>query len=74
MERTGHRSLEGVQSYKRTDEQQQIAVSNVLQQNAPDAGLQAQNAQQFPRTSKTFHCSAVWITVVQLQWDHYHYK
>ena len=40
MERTGHRSLEGVRSYKRTEEQQQIAVSNVLQQSAPDTGLQ----------------------------------
>ena len=72
MERTGHRSLvvkgvarqtrslEGVQSYKRTDEQQQIAASNVLQQNAP--GLQAQNAQQFPHQKR----SAVWITVGSL--------
>ena len=60
MERTGHRSLEGVRSYKRTDEQQQIAVSNVLQQNAP--GLQAQNAQQFPHQKR----SAVWTTVGSL--------
>ena len=61
MERTGHRSLEGVRSYKRTDEQQQIAVSNVLQQNAP--GLQAQNAQLFPYQKPS---SAVWITVGSL--------
>ena len=66
MERTGHRSLEGIRSYKRTDEQQQIAVSNVLQQNAP--GLEAQNAQQFPHQNLLWH-SAVWITV-----DHSHYK
>ena len=31
MERTGHRSIEGVRSYKRTHEQQQIEVSNILQ-------------------------------------------
>ena len=61
MERTGHRSLEGVRSYKRTDEQQQIAVSNVLQQNAPS--LQAQNAQQLPHQKPS---SAVWITVGSL--------
>ena len=56
MERTRHRSLEGVRSYKRTDEQQQIAVSNVLQQNAPDAGLQAQNDQQFPLKKPSTVC------------------
>ena len=63
MERTGHRSLEGVQSYKRTDKQQRSAVTNVLQQNAP--GLQAQNAQQFPHQKR----SAVWITVGSLSLD-----
>ena len=31
MERTGHRSIEGIRSYKRTDQQQQIEVSNILQ-------------------------------------------
>ena len=66
MKRTGHRSLEGVRSYKRTDEQQQIAVSNVLQQNAP--GLQAQNAQQFPHQNpSTAQCrldySGITITI-----------
>ena len=30
MERTGHKSIEGTTSYKRTDEQQQIEVSNIL--------------------------------------------
>ena len=64
MERTGQRSLEGVQSYKRTDEKQHIAVSNVLQQNAP--GLQAQNAQQFPNQKPS---TAV---LSGLQWDHFH--
>ena len=62
MERTGHRSLKGVQSYKRTDEQQQIAVSDVLQQNAPS--LQALNAQQFPHQKPS--CGVVLITVGSL--------
>ncbi len=30
MERTGHRSIEGIRSYKRTSNQQQVTVSNVL--------------------------------------------
>ena len=30
MERTGHRSLEGVRSYKRTSEQQRQALSDIL--------------------------------------------
>ena len=72
LERTGHRSLEGVQSYKRADEQQQIAVLNILQQNAPDAGLQAQNSQQFPHERPStavlsglqlYNCSGITITI-----------
>ena len=70
LERTGHRSLEGVGSYKRTDAPQQIAVSNVLQQNA---GLQAQKAQQFPHQKPSTAVLSD-LTVVQLQWDHYHYN
>ena len=30
MERTGHRSVEGVRSYKRTSDQQEQAVSDTL--------------------------------------------
>ena len=30
MERTGHRSIEGVRSYKRTSEQQEQSVSDTL--------------------------------------------
>jgi integrase len=30
MERTGHRSLEGVRSYKRTCDEQRIALSDIL--------------------------------------------
>ena len=30
MERTGHRSIEGIRSYKRTNSQQQQQVSNLL--------------------------------------------
>ena len=32
MERTGHRSIEGIRVYKRTDEQQEKTISNLLQQ------------------------------------------
>ena len=69
MERTGHRSLEGVRSYKRTEEQQQIAVSNVLQQSAPDTGLQAHYApHQKPSTAvlsglQLYICSGITITI-----------
>ena len=32
MERTGHRSIESVRSYKRTDKQQEKRIPNLLQQ------------------------------------------
>ena len=35
MERTGHRSVEGVRSYKRTSEKQRQALSDILNQPAP---------------------------------------
>ena len=37
MERAGHRSLEGVSSYKRTSDQQKQAVSDVLNRNKSPA-------------------------------------
>ena len=37
MERTGHRSLDGVRLYKRTNEEQQIAISRTLQKSTPTA-------------------------------------
>ena len=37
MERTGHKSLDGVRSYKRTSEDQQAAVSSTLQKSLPAA-------------------------------------
>ena len=39
MKRTGHRSLERVRSYKRTDEDQEKAISKLLQQ--PNASASA---------------------------------
>ena len=33
MERTGHRSIEGIRSYKRTSNDQQEAVSDILSTN-----------------------------------------
>ena len=38
MERTGHRSIEGVRSYKRTSEGQREALSDVLNRKAPRIG------------------------------------
>lgn len=35
MERTGHRSLEGVRSYKRTCDEQRIALSDILNRKKP---------------------------------------
>ena len=37
MERTGHRSLDGVRLYKRTNEEQQIAISRTLQKSTSTA-------------------------------------
>ena len=37
MERTGHRSLDSVQLYKRTNEEQQIAISRTLQKSTSTA-------------------------------------
>ena len=37
MERTGHRTVEGVRSYKRTSEQQQQALSDILNQPCSSA-------------------------------------
>ena len=36
MERTGHRSIDGVRSYKRTSEQQRTALSDLLNLSAPE--------------------------------------
>ena len=36
MERTGHRSLDGVRSYKRTSEEQQVALSDIMNLSAPE--------------------------------------
>ena len=38
MERTGHRSIEGVHSYKRTSEGHREALSDVLNKKAPQIG------------------------------------
>ena len=35
MERTGHRSLEGIRSYKRTSDSQTEAVSDILNSKRP---------------------------------------
>ena len=35
MERTGHKSIDGVRSYKRTNEEQLVEISKVLHQSAP---------------------------------------
>ena len=35
MERTGHHSLEGVRSYKRTSDKQREALSNLLNRQVP---------------------------------------
>ena len=35
MSRTGHRSIDGVRTYKRVSESQQLALSNVLNRAAP---------------------------------------
>ena len=35
MERTGHRSLEGIRSYKRTSDEQREAVSDILSNKKP---------------------------------------
>lgn len=35
MEQTGHRSLEGVRSYKRTSDQQREALSDILNRKVP---------------------------------------
>ena len=37
MDRTGHRSLDGVQLYKRTNEDQQIDISRTLQKSTSTA-------------------------------------
>ena len=37
MERTGHRSLDGVRSYKKTNEDQQIDISRTLQKSISTA-------------------------------------
>ena len=38
MERTGHRSIEGVQSYKRRSESQREALSDILNTKVPRGG------------------------------------
>lgn len=51
MERTGHRSLEGVRSYKRTSEQQREALSDILNNKVPrveDSSVACSSPQQPP--------------------------
>ena len=36
MERTGHRSLDGVRSYKRTSQEQQVTLSDIMNLSAPE--------------------------------------
>ena len=36
LERTGHRSLDGVRSYKRTSDEQRVALSDILNITVPD--------------------------------------
>ena len=48
MERTGHRSIEGVRSYKRTSDSQQEALSDIL--NGPKRPKSATNSSS-PATS-----------------------
>ena len=38
MERTGHRSIEGVRSYKRTSETQREVLSDILNRKVPRVG------------------------------------
>ena len=53
MERTGHRSLEGVRNYKRTDEDQEKAISKLLQQ--PNASASAPVPLQQSNTTMIHH-------------------
>ena len=48
MERTGHRSLEGVRSYKRTSEQQREVLSDVLNSRNPSGSLSASQFKSLP--------------------------
>ncbi len=48
MEQTGHRSLEGVRSYKRTTSQQQQVLSDILSSNIPERTTNQQQLQMLP--------------------------
>ena len=46
MERTGHRSLDGVRSYKRTSDEQRVALSDIVNLTVLDTKKQKSNALQ----------------------------
>ena len=53
MERTGHRSIDGIRSYKRTSTQQQEALSDILNNRVPKISQPAQSAPQQHEDSST---------------------
>ncbi len=58
MERTGHRSLEGVRSYKRTTSQQQQVLSDILSSNIPERTTNQQQLQMLPHHQQLHDASS----------------
>ncbi len=58
MERTSHRSLEGVRSYKRTTSQQQQVLSDILSSNIPERTTNQQQLQMLPHHQQLHDASS----------------
>lgn len=52
MERTGHRSLEGVRSYKRTSDEQREALSDILNRKVPRVSNQTPDISAVVETTR----------------------
>ncbi len=66
MERTGHRSLEGVRSYKRPTSQQQQVLSDILSSNIPERTTNQQQLQMPPHHQQLHDASSTHPSNLQL--------
>ena len=63
MERTGHRSLEGVRSYKRTSDKQREALSDILNQQSKHRPMGHSSADAVqPRLQSSTDCTSISTT------------
>ena len=71
MERTGHRSLEGVRSYKRTSDDQREALSDIMNCPGPSKILRRED---LPPTTEASTTEKSFTLADSLQLSHTHFS